>query len=194
MFDVLKKIFVLLSFFLLISCDSKSGESTTATGGVATPQQQLIFSKTCPAGSVNVHHTPSTLTTAGTVTLGQLPVGAKVSISGTITSGGCGQTGPLTFTCSAVVQITNNRAYVCESGTISSSILTASAQTVTAGQSPVAPGIVPQPRSFVGGYFMVFNNGTSLFGRIELGPSQWIQTNCPISFNCGVGQAPSLAF
>ena len=167
------KFLIIFSCVLFSSCnDSKKKVSSGAAQAYAS-----VFSKSCSGGSVNIRVETVSDDSTGVsfVDANSLKVGDKVQIAGTINKSICKGSGSISFSCEGVVQIDTNRAFVCQSGTVSSGYST----TTPLDNSSTLAG---NTYKFLGGTVLVYQNQTSVLTRIVLSSS--LQPRCPESFTC----------
>ena len=171
----------LLVLFFFPACDD-FGKKKPVTSGTAQVYT-TVFSKQCSEGSINIKvETVSETSTEGTtVNVDDLKVGDKVQISGTINNHVCPVSGSVSFSCEGQVQIDTNRAFVCNSGTISSGFFSGSLSTVAPSKTSSSSSL-DQPTTvqssapkMLRGEVLIYQNGTAVSTRIF-----FYQSNCPV--------------
>lgn len=182
--------FFALALIFLFSCDK---EPKTASSGVA--QETTVFIKTCDKGSLKI--TKETTTAVGlpsVLDVDDLPVGAEVTVSGTVANGGvCGFTGPVSFSCKATVRIDLNKAFSCAaenslSGASNSLGATVYSDPVIPTPNPISPNYpynTTYQRSLISGDFIIYYGGTRTFTSLTVSSSSaLVPALCKLNFIC----------
>ena len=185
--NYLKIILSILTLFSLSSCKDK--EPVEASSGIA--QQTTVFAKTCDQGSLKI--TKETETSAGVpyvLNVDDLPIGAKVTVSGTVNNGSvCGFTGPVSFSCKATVRVDLNKAFSCVSEHFisgASDYLGTTLNSTPALPNTVSPGSpVSHQRALHFGDFIIYYGATRTFTSLTVNSSSPLApTTCKLSFIC----------
>ena len=185
-FKILKIFGFLLFVCFFMACENKPGQVTPGEAQTT----KIVASGSCPDGS---SFTVSK-TVVGAVS-SELQIGDKVTIKGTINNGYPCRQGSVSFTCTAVYSIPNNRSFICEQGSLYSALSTTPSYstnpTVPYSQGTSAYSYTPSTgiptassNTIVSGQFQIFGNGTKSSGRIVIPSSFPLVPPCIMSFNC----------
>ena len=176
--------FQLLILALLFISSCKNEPPKEATSGIAQITTE-VYSKKCSEGSLSITKEITTAVgeTPAVLDVDDLPVGAEVSISGTVTNGGvCGFTGSVSFSCKATVRIDTNRTFYC------------TAENYISGSTSITPGAYSTPgyssptvgsRSLISGEFHTYYSGANTFVSLQVSSSSpLVPAPCKLSFIC----------
>ncbi|MCY4321360.1 MAG: hypothetical protein OXC37_03010 [Bdellovibrionaceae bacterium] len=202
MLKIFFKIILLINFIFLISCDNILNKEKEVSSGLA--QNVTVYTKVCSAGSLKIDASTSTGNTY--INADDLPVGAEVSISGTVNNGSvCGFTGPVSFSCRATVRVDLNKTFSCigENTIIgtSNNLLPNPYSTGVIGPNVVNPNVISphvpgssiysgvhsyQNRILISGDFNIYYGATKTFVSLLVNSSSALvpNANCKLSFIC----------
>lgn len=184
----MRYILVVILSLAFWSCDN-STSTVVSTGTAIVPD--VVKYLTCSQGSVTVS-VPSNSIPGTQPTLGKLPAGTEVKISGTINNsqGLCGLSSSVSFTCQGVVFVDTLRYIRCNQGGTIGSVSTSitALPSLTLGlptQTPLTRNQNHTP-SFLGGGIAVYDNGQRI--SVEIKVSQPYNLGaCPIGWACSLG-------
>lgn len=181
-------ILLILTLFFVLSCEKETPKE--ATSGVAQVTTE-VYSKTCSGGSLRITKETTTLEGAlpAVLEVDDLPIGAEVSVSGTIAHGSvCGFTGAVSFSCKASVRIDLNRSFYCVADNyISGATSITPGVYSTPGYSSPAPGYSSGvgSRSLISGEFHTYYGGNRTFISLQVSSSSpHVPVPCKLSFIC----------
>ena len=180
-----KLTFSALALIVLFSCDK---EPKTATSGVA--QTTVIFTKTCGQGSLKItKESTAAIDAPSVLDVDDLPVGAEVTVSGTVANGGvCGFTGSVSFSCKATVRIDLNKAFSCTtehflSGASNNLGTTVYSDPILSTPNPISP--THHQRTLISGDFIIYYGGTRTFTSLTVSSSSpLVPAPCKLNFIC----------
>lgn len=171
--------------FFITSCGKPP---VTPVKSNALNAARTLLSKTCAGGSFSIQSSTPVATTGSK----NLPEGSAVTVRGTITNSICHGGGRASFTCKGRVAIGTNRAFVCDSGTISGSTL--GTTTTTARRPLIVNSLAPTQTSslpvlsgasnLTEGQILIYDNGTKGSVNLVFPNPKYPVAVCTAGFNC----------